>query len=560
MTVLVSSLKGVKNNHKWQTNGAVMWRGRKADKYGVRGLACEAITGTGKTYFAMLCAKDWLKQHGASLARIVVVVPTEPLQKQWYLLFGQQNMANVSRQGGNNKYSGFAPIVVVIQNSLKRLEDHQNLVGKKVLYILDEAHRAASKTNLKLLKRIRHKQQMQGCIAISGSIERPDGNNIMDITGSDKDGEAHIKYGYRHAVADGVIPPFRIHVYETTDSDLTMAEDQQLRDYNKWIAIAYSKCLKNPSIHTSLLMSHLMDSYEEVQDYRKFTRLRKQFLNDLEVRYEIAESLMMEYSATGEKVALFHETIKGIERISQAAIESGLDKPFIYHSGETPDDIDECTSAELKRYKEYARNRKKILATWVSPLTEGGILLTCKALKEGLDVPEMDALVMLSHPNNPTPLIQATGRALRGNKNSDKQWVNRHGVVIDEDNPKNIYIVVQAGTTDANCIPNMQVKGDIPLERFVHYRRQGGVWTPTHDVVTPANDLLLDEPPIDDEPYNIDDEPPMDDYEEDEPPMDDYEEDEPPMDEDTPALEFNATTGEMQPATSAQQIGGIQYV
>ena len=146
MTVLVSSLKGVKNNHKWQTNGAVMWRGRKADKYGVRGLACEAITGTGKTYFAMLCAKDWLKQHGASLARIVVVVPTEPLQKQWYLLFGQQNMANVSRQGGNNTYSGFAPIVVVIQNSLKRLEDHQNLVGKKVLYILDEAHRAASKT------------------------------------------------------------------------------------------------------------------------------------------------------------------------------------------------------------------------------------------------------------------------------------------------------------------------------------------------------------------------------------------------------------------------------
>ena len=121
--------------------------------------------------------------------------------------------------------------------------------------------------------------------------------------------------------------------------------------------------------------------------------------------------------------------------------------------------------------------------------------------------------------------------------------------MIDEDNPKNIYIVVQAGTTDANCIPNMQVKGDIPLERFVHYRRQGGVWTPTHDVVTPANDLLLGEPPIDDEPYSIDNEPPIDDYE-----------DEPPIDEDTPALEFNATTGEMQPATSAQQIGGIQYV
>ena len=106
-----------------------------------------------------------------------------------------------------------------------------------------------------------------------------------------------------------------------------------------------------------------MDSYEEVQDYRKFTRLRKQFLNDLEVRYEIGDSLMMKYSPTEEKVAIFHETIKGIERISQAAIESGLDKPFIYHSGETPDDIDECTSAELKRYKEYARNRKKILAT-----------------------------------------------------------------------------------------------------------------------------------------------------------------------------------------------------
>lgn len=536
-TRALPAIRDTKTNHKWQTRAAVEWIATQMDTYGVIGMAVQAITGTGKTRAAILAMKIWFEDY-KQLARVVVVVPTEALLKQWHGIITAHYIANVSKQGGGSRYDGFAPIVVVIQASLKRIENHKNLSGKKTLYILDEAHRAGAKGTLTRLKRIRKNQNMQGCLAISATLRRSDGNCIMDITGYDGyneegDRQAHIRYGYADAVADNVIPPFRIHVYETTDSDLTWDEADELKSLNKQIAIAYGECKNNHEINASNLFHHTMNGYSEVERYRSLTRKRKRVLNNLTVRYDIAHDRMIEEVGKG---VLFHETIEGVERIANAAVEAGLDKPYIYHSGETPDDWDNITVAEIKKYKEYARNRKKILAKWVDPRTEDGVLLTVKALKEGLDVPEMDWLMMLSHPNNATPLIQATGRALRGNKNADGVWTNLHGVVIDEDNPKNIYIVVQAGTTDAHCIGNMQKEGNIPTERFVHYRRQGGLWTPITPIKAATNGYDPNEFDIVSIVFD-------------------------PNEFDTtttPALEFNALTGEMQPAVSAHQTGGIK--
>jgi len=497
--IQVPVLKGVKSYHAWQVKMAVMWRGQHADEHGVKGLAAQAITGTGKTFAALICAKMWFHNHD-SLARLIIVVPTEALQKQWYAIVSNSQIANVSRQGGGHRYDGFAPIVVVIQNSLKNLIDHRNYKNKQVMFILDEAHRAAAKGTMNWLKRFRHQQKMQGCIAISATMARSDGGNILDITGS-INGEPHIQYGYKQAIEDGVIPPFRIHVYELTTSDLTWKEESKLNDLNKQIAIAYDKCKKHPDVNIANLFHTAMNNIEPVELYKNLTRKRKRIINDCECRYTLANNLMLQYSGTGSKVAIFHETINGVERISDAAIDAGLDKPFIYHSGVNPDDWDELTQAELKRLKDYSRNRKKILAQWVDPRTEGGVLLTVKALKEGLDVPEMDALVMLSHPNNPTPLLQATGRALRGNKNSEGQWVNRHGDIIDEDNPKNIYIVVQAGTTDANCIPNMQEAGNIPTDLFTTYRQSGNGWVAKDGMHTTASTSTTIDASFDDVVY-----------------------------------------------------------
>lgn len=543
-------LKGVKRNHDWQTRACIMWRGQQADEHGVQGLAIEAITGTGKTFASLLCATDWFNNHG-HLARMIVVVPTEALQKQWYQIISNSNIANVGKQGGGHRYDGFAPIVVVIQNSLKNLFDNKNFKGKKVLFILDEAHRSAAKGTMSWLKRFRNEQMMQGVIAISATLARSDGGNILDITGS-INGMPHVKYGYAEAIADGVIPPFRIHVYELTSSDLTWDEENQLHDLNKQIAIAYTACEKNPNVHTNLLFHHTMNNIDEVEIYRGLTRKRKRVLNDTQARYDLANDLMFLYSTSGAKVAIFHESIGGVEKISDAAIEAGLDKPFIYHSGHQPDDWDELTTAQIKKMKDYERNRKKILAQWVDPRTEGGVLLTVKALKEGLDVPEMDALVMLSHPNNPTPLIQATGRALRGNKNSDGQWVNRHGDIIDADNPKNIYIVVQAGTTDANCIPNMQKAGDIPLDLFTTYRRNASGWQAIKGITDAHEDVIdvsFDVIDVEEQQFGWGDEKQQFGWGDEVKPQFGWGDE-----EDTPALEFNAETGEMQPKMHNQEV------
>ena len=154
-------------------------------------------------------------------------------------------------------------------------------------------------------------------------------------------------------------------------------------------------------------------------------------------------------------------------------LDNGLEKPYIYHSGDKPEDWDEATPQELAEWKSYQKNRKGILREWLDPRTEEGIMLSVKSLTEGINVPEMDFNMLLSSANSPTGILQAIGRSLRGNKNEEGQWVDRYGAPIEH---KNIYILVQGGTTDADKIQYAQAEGDIPDECFVTYNRINGDW------------------------------------------------------------------------------------
>ncbi|MBT4407966.1 MAG: DEAD/DEAH box helicase family protein, partial [Euryarchaeota archaeon] len=139
--------------HFWQSEAYNKWIGIEptAWEYGllIKRMTIQAITGSGKTYLAVMIAIEHLNKHPRS--RVVVVVPTTSLLQQWLDILRGFNMGNVSAVGGGHRYDGVSPIVVSTQHSLKKLMGHSNLTKGDTLFVLDECHKMAAKATYKVL-------------------------------------------------------------------------------------------------------------------------------------------------------------------------------------------------------------------------------------------------------------------------------------------------------------------------------------------------------------------------------------------------------------------------
>ena len=191
-------------------------------------------------------------------------------------------------------------------------------------------------------------------------------------------------------------------------------------------------------------------------------------------------------------------------------------------------------------------------------------MLAVNALTEGINVPELDANCLLASPNTVRHLLQALGRSLRGNRDENGDWIDRYGNPLEH---KNIYIVVQGGTTDADKIAYMKQEGDIPDECFITYNRIDGQWVEQqgahinmsdnddgfnrsinyYDFDVQANDRFDDDIVIDDDDIilidNNDDDIILD--------FDD-DDDDIILDDDSPMV-FDAMTGEFVPQTNNRE-------
>ena len=551
-------MKMLSNAHDWQAYSFIHWQKRMPVpyKYGrhIKNMTIKAITGSGKTYLAVMIAVH--HQATDKNARVVVVVPTVSLLNQWVAILRGWNIGNVSAVGGGYRYDRHSPIVVSTTSSLRKLRNAKNLTKGNTLYVLDECHNMASPKTFEILDDMVKIGQVQSIIGLSATPERNDGRCIMDITGRNKQGEPHITYAYQDALRDGVIPNFTINVgrfsrsllihetYEPSDNDSYAGNKlhvlNEMSESISKMAMALSSEIKDyyglvPQQAKGNLLHHVWgdtntvgwELADKVNAWKQLTIKRKRLLNNADIRIDIGMDFVRDN--IGVKQAIFIESIAMIEKIAQKIREGGFGEPFIYHSGENPKDWDLLTNEQKERLATYKKNSKDILAQWIR--SDSGILLTCKALKEGLNVPDMGSVCVLSHPNAPRPTIQVLGRALRGDRDEDGNFTQ----------DKEIWIINCDDAADDRVIGNIKETGEIPEEQFRYFMRNNdATWEETGNVQMhyEVSDAVAE----DDMPF--DDDMPIDDM-----PLDDM-----PLDDDTPhqTLVFDVETGEMQPAPSAQ--------
>jgi superfamily II DNA or RNA helicase len=409
----------------WQSEAFTKWIGLEDHRMTVK-----AATGAGKTYLAVMIMHWWRNLHGKN-AKVVFGVPTKDLVVQTADVFRgwRFNFARVC--SGYNEAHLNKDVYITTYMSLEKVKKNKHLKGKKILIIGDECHKmGADKTRIQFIN-----FQGDACLLLSATPERDDEIDVSALMNAPQLVDLKLIDGIQQSRRGEDTLDFTLHYVMVQP---TPAETTQLYEIEEEVRIAYhaaksavDKAGGNVGNLMSFQNKNLGDAgaASALQSYKYKTMLRKRIENDIEARYDVVQAIMNKH--IGDKMACFHESIFGIERLNQMCMNEGI-QPRVYHSGMELSPEQALAYPELntpqfhKRLKDYSKNAKRELQRWKESASD--YLLTCKSLKEGFDVPDMDGLIMMTGTNSVRSRIQTIGRVFRGSKHKDIYMLVLQGV------------------------------------------------------------------------------------------------------------------------------------
>lgn len=335
----------------WQEDALRAWLAE-----GHRGIV-SVVTGGGKTIFALSCI-DRLRPETT-----LVVVPTLALLDQWWeeaASFFDLGLDEVHVITGRQRVRA-GTINLAVLNTAAKLHEHAR--DRRCFLVVDECHKAASPQFRAVLD-----VQKAAALGLSATPERPYDEGLRDVLVPAL-GRVIYEYSYSDALRDGVIVPFMLR---NVVFDLE-AERQQ--EYDK-LTRAIARSVQN----------HGPEAEETVALYLRRARVVNLSLN----RVRIALKLVARHR--GQRVLVFHEDIQACNLIHRVLIDNGL-RAGVYHSG-------------MK-----LRDRAEMLAAYRSGKIE--IMVTCRALDEGFNVPETEVGIIAASTATRRQRIQRLGRVLR---------------------------------------------------------------------------------------------------------------------------------------------------
>lgn len=379
----------------WQSEALVKW----VDA-GCRGVV-EAATGTGKTALACAAVEQLYRVHRENL-RVAIVVPTIALAKQWRVEVGEGLALRSSLIGDQHSeevvsWDSAKPVLITVINTASiRLVDvvaNWKTSGYWVLLIVDECHRSGAESFSKIFD-----AEFDFSLGLSATPERSDEGEIEFVYPNI--GPKIFEYSLLQALEDRVLSDLTaLNLYvEFSPSERSKWERNQT-DFSQ----AFSAfCRAHPSIKSSSprLFDEISKLAKDDDPYaRKIVKLlagRKALINGSKQRAQCAREALGWIHATGKKSIIFHETIRSAQESLEILQALGA-RAVLEHSALS----DEKRQEAIKSFRS-GRSR---------------ILVTVKALDEGLDVPEAEIALIVSGSRSHRQRIQRIGRTLRSAEN-----------------------------------------------------------------------------------------------------------------------------------------------
>lgn len=345
------SVSSIQSLRRWQYEAMDAWKGNS--RKGIVG----AVTGGGKTIFALACIKD------TSPETTLIVVPTVALLDQWWeeaTSFFGLGLDDVNIISGRKKLVR-GTINIGVLNTVSKLAP--TWPAASTMLVIDECHKAASAKFGAVLALPADQR-----LGLSATPERPYDEGLQEML-IPALGPVIFQYTYADALRDKVIVPFLL---ENVVFDLE--EDREA---------AY---LKLTRMIARTINTHGPDTPEAISLYLRRSRL----LNLSPARVEIALKLVAAHRQ--ERVLVFHEDVEACAVIHEVLLATNF-RAGLYHSGLAP----------------------KFRAQALSDFRQGRstVLVTCRALDEGFNVPETQVGIIAASTATRRQRIQRLGRVLR---------------------------------------------------------------------------------------------------------------------------------------------------
>lgn len=345
----------------WQTEALERWRSS------MRGIV-RVTTGAGKTVFAVLAMQMYrsLVPNG----RILIVVPTIALQEQWFVelteQFGVSEDAIQLVGGDQPQKSADAPICIGLTNTLRK---PKNDFSDNTFLVADECHRLGSAENSRVLE-IPH----NAALGLSATPERDYDDGFAEFIEPSL-GPIIYRYDYSDALRDGILAPFKL---TNISVPLLPYEKEQYDRLSRAIAAKLKR-----------------DAAEGINSQNSSASLRHLLIRRSRVAadamYRVPVAVKIAMTSTSQCI-IFHENTRAADIIA-ANLQNKGKYAVVYHSKVSP-------IMRIDNLRLFKRG-------------DAEVLVCCKALDEGLNVPNAGLGIIASSTASTRQRIQRLGRVLR---------------------------------------------------------------------------------------------------------------------------------------------------
>jgi superfamily II DNA or RNA helicase len=333
------------------------------------------VTGAGKTALALL-AFERLRTARPGL-RLVVVVPTIALLDQWVVALTADlglPASSVAAFSGESRPGKPTTANVMVINTARQLS--ATVAGERdCLFVVDECHRAGSPENAKALQ-----TEARFRLGLSATPTR-DFDDGFERWVEPALGPIIYEYGYAEALADGVIAPLALHNFQFS---LTTPEQERYDELSTKIGRRWAQvkdALEDDPVLKQLLLRRTSVSIESPR------------------RIVACVAIAERYPGRG---IVFHERIDAANKIASLLDKRGQ-RVALYHSKLAP--TIRRRNLELFRFGQVTK------------------LVTCRALDEGLNVPDAEIAIVGASTRSTRQRIQRLGRVVRPSPDKDSAVV-----------------------------------------------------------------------------------------------------------------------------------------
>lgn len=324
------------------------------------------VTGGGKTAFAEMCMISFREM--VPDGTFVIVVPTVALLDQWYVSL-REDLAipeqDISCFSGEEKAIEPSVVNLMVLNTAREMAP-AIAAQFRTCIIVDECHRAGSPVNARALTGVH-----EAALGLSATPEREYDEGFQRYIVPSL-GNVIYRYDYVDAAADGVISPF-----ELNNVRVQLLEHEQ----DRYDALSQSAAKE---------LRRLQAGRGSTERLKRILQRRAAVSSGAAMRIPVAAKLADMHK--GQRTLIFHERIEKADVLYDILARRNLNVTR-YHTGITP----------LVRRDNLRLYRHGVF----------DILITCRALDEGLNVPETTVAIIASSTASTRQRIQRLGRVLR---------------------------------------------------------------------------------------------------------------------------------------------------